>query len=386
MKNFEYYNPVRVIFGKGTISKLDNYVPKNAKILLCYGGGSIMRNGVYDQVISALGDRHYIEYGGIMPNPEMEFLLPAIEIVKKDKLDYVLAVGGGSVVDAVKFIAAGAEYKGEDSWDILAKGEAVHSAIPFGVILTLPATGTEMNGNSVITKKATHDKLAFSSPMVFPQFSILDPEVTYSLPKKQVVNGVIDAYVHVMEQYLTYPAQAMVQDSYAESLLLILKKEGPKAYCEQEPDYANRANIMWTATNALNTQLSMGVPSDWATHTIGHELTALHGLDHAVTLAIVLPGVMHATKEVRKEKMLQYAENIWGLSGFDHVAVIDEAIRKTENFFNALGVETRLSEYQIGQETINLIMDRLNKRGLEYVGNSRDIPVAQVRDILESRF
>lgn len=385
MKNFEYYNPVRILFGKGTIASIDSHIAPDARILLCYGGGSIHKNGVYQQVIEALGDRTIVEFGGIMPNPEMEYLLPAVDIIRKEKLNFILAVGGGSVVDGVKFIAAAVEYTGDDPWDILSKNAPVERAVPFGAVLTLPATGTEMNGNSVITKASTLEKFAFGSPAVFPQFSVLDPETTYSLPERQVANGIIDAFVHVMEQYLTYPVQARVQDAFAESLLLILKKEGPKALCGDAPDYDNRANIMWAATNALNTQLSMGVISDWSTHTIGHELTALHGLDHAVTLAIVLPGVMRAMKDARSEKLLQYAENIWGLSSFDHAAVIEEAVTRTENFFEALGVKTHLSDYGLGRDTIEAISSRMKARGLSYLGRSRDVHVDHVAAILESR-
>ncbi len=385
MKNFEFFNPVRVLFGKGMIANINKYLPKNTKVLLCYGGGSIKKNGVYEQVISALGETDYVEYGGIMPNPELEYLMPAVEIIKKEKIGYILAVGGGSVVDGVKFIAAAAHFKGSDPWKILSENAPISSAMPFGVVLTLPATGTEMNGNSVITKAETREKFAFGSPEVFPQFSVLDPEVTYSLPMNQVVNGVIDAYVHIIEQYLTYPTDALVQDAYAESLLRILKTEGAKAYCAKDLDYNNRANLMWAATNALNTFLSMGVISDWSTHMIGHELTALHGLDHAVTLAIVLPGVLEAMKDQRSEKLLQYAERIWGLTGFDQPAIIQEAIRRTEDFFNALGVKTRLSEYGIGNDTIDQIVERFKARGTGYLGRSADVHLDHVRAILESR-
>ncbi len=385
MKNFEFYNPVRILFGKGKISEIDLHVPAKGKIMLCYGGGSIHKNGVYQQVVAALGDRDYIEFGGILPNPELEYLQPAVEIVKKEEVTYLLAVGGGSVIDATKFIAAAARFEGDDAWSILSESSEVKSAIPFGVVLTLPATGTEMNGNSVITKAETKDKLAFSSPYVLPQFSVLDPEITYSLPEKQVVNGVIDAFVHVMEQYLTYPGEAPVQDAYAESLLKILIEEGAKAYANKEPDYSNRANIMWAATNALNHFLSMGVPTDWSTHVLGHELTALHGMDHAVTLAIVLPGVMKAMKEQRKEKLLQYAEQIWGLTGFDHNLIIDEAIRNTEQFFVSLGVKVNLSDYGIGKETIDLILQRFSSRGMTYLGRCEDVHLNDVKSILESR-
>lgn len=385
MNNFELYNPVRILFGKGKISEIDKHIPANGRMMLCYGGGSIHKNGVYDQVVEALGDRDYIEFGGIMPNPEYEFLLPAVEIVKEKNVEYILAVGGGSVIDATKFIAAAAKFQDGDPWTILSDSAEVKEAVPFGVVLTIPATGTEMNGNSVITKAETKEKFAFSTPMVLPQFSVLDPEITFSLPVRQVVNGVVDAFVHVIEQYLTYPAAAPIQDAYAESLLRILKTEGVMALELEKPDYDNRANIMWAATNALNHFLSMGVQTDWSTHVIGHELTALHGLDHAVTLAIVLPGVLISMKEHRKEKLVQYAEQVWGITGFDSNMVIDEAIRNTEEFFKGLGVKTLLSDYGIGQETIDLIVERMETRGLTYIGRCNDVHLKHVRSILESR-
>jgi NADP-dependent alcohol dehydrogenase len=385
MKNFEFYNPVRILFGKGQISVIDKHIPEEATVMLAYGGGSIKRNGVYDQAVKALKGRKIIEFGGILPNPKYEAIMPAVELIDKEGVNFILAVGGGSVVDAVKFIAAASHYEGEDPWEILSDKGEVKSAVPFGVILTLPATGTEMNGNSVISRQSTREKFAFSSPYVLPRFSVLDPEVTYSLPMNQVMNGVVDAYVHIIEQYLTYPIGAEVQDRYAESLLQILKKEGPRAFKLNVPEYDNRETIMWVATNALNHFLSMGVVTDWATHQIGHELTALHGLDHAVTLAIVLPGVLDSVKEKRQEKLMQYGERIWALSSFDHLALADEAIRRTENFFECLGIKTRLSDYGIGRDTIDRIMERLQSRGVEYLGNAGDVPLENVRGILESR-
>ena len=385
MKNFEFYNPVRILFGKGTISKISNHLPAGVPVLFVYGGGSIKKNGVYEQVIKALGKTEYYEYSGVQPNPTYEQLMPALEIIKEKNIGFILAVGGGSVIDGSKFLAAASCYKGDDPWDLLSLQTKVKEALPIGTVLTLPATGTEMNGNSVITRLSVNHKLSFASSLVMPGFSILDPEVTYSLPKNQIANGVIDAFIHVLEQYLTYPSQAEVQDRFAESLLLIIKDTGSKVFADQEPDYNNRANFMWAATNALNTSLSMGVISDWSTHTIGHELTALYGLDHAVSLAIVLPGVMTLLREKRKERLLQYGERIWGITGFDHQAVILETIKYTEQFFRCLGVKTKLSEYGIGSEAIGKVVDQLKSHGVTSLGGANDVSIEDVPAILGTR-
>lgn len=385
MKNFEFYNPVRILFGKGTISKISNHLPAGVPVLFVYGGGSIKKNGVYEQVIKALGKTEYYEYSGVQPNPTYEQLMPALEIIKEKNIGFILAVGGGSVIDGSKFLAAASCYKGDDPWDLLSLQTKVKEALPIGTVLTLPATGTEMNGNSVITRLSVNHKLSFASSLVMPGFSILDPEVTYSLPKNQIANGVIDAFIHVLEQYLTYPSQAEVQDRFAESLLLIIKDTGSKVFADQEPDYNNRANFMWAATNALNTSLSMGVISDWSTHTIGHELTALYGLDHAVSLAIVLPGVMTLLREKRKERLLQYGERIWGITGFDHQAVILETIKYTEQFFRCLGVKTKLSEYGIGSEAIGKVVDQLKSHGVTSLGGAHDVTIEDVPAILGTR-
>jgi NADP-dependent alcohol dehydrogenase len=385
MKNFEFYNPVRIIFGKGTISKINQHIPSGVPVLFVYGGGSIRKNGVYEQVVAALEGYEFYEYPGVQPNPEYDLLMPAVEIIREKKIGFILAVGGGSVIDGSKFIAAAACYEGDDPWDILLNGVPVTKALPVGAILTLPATGTEMNGNSVVTRKSMSQKLAFGSSHVMPKFSVLDPEVTFSLPKNQIANGVIDAFVHVLEQYLTYPSKAEVQDRFAESLLLILKDTGSKVYAAAAPDYDDHANFIWAATNALNTAISMGVNTDWSTHTIGHELTMLYGWDHAVTLAIVLPGVMKVTGEKRKEKMLQYAERIWGITNFDHMAVINETIKHTEQFFRCLGVKTRLSEYGVGEEVIEKVVESLKSRGVNLLGRGKDVTIDDVPAILRSR-
>eukprot|EP01029_Cantina_marsupialis_P030796 TRINITY_DN846_c1_g2_i1.p2 TRINITY_DN846_c1_g2~~TRINITY_DN846_c1_g2_i1.p2 ORF type:complete len:385 (-),score=82.43 TRINITY_DN846_c1_g2_i1:10775-11929(-) len=383
MENFDFYNPVNVLFGKGKISELNKHISKDAKILMTFGGGSIKKNGVYDQVMDALQGYEVEEFGGIEPNPHFETLMKAVEIVREKKIDFLLAVGGGSVLDGTKFIAAAAYYEGDDEWDILAKRAQITKAVDLGAVLTLSATGSEMNSGGVITKAATKEKLAFGNPLLFPKFSVLDPETTYSLPMRQVTNGIVDAYVHVMEQYLTYPVNSPVQDRFAEGLLLTLIEEGPKAIADETPDYENRANLMWAATMALNGLIGMGVKSDWATHMIGHELTAFHGIDHGVTLAIVLPGLLNHLKDKRGEKLLQYAERVWNITEGSEEERKAMAIAKTEDFFNQVGVKTRLNEHNVGQDTIDTIVKRFEERG--YVGMLPDVKAADVAEILEAR-
>ena len=357
MLNFEYYNPVRIVFGKGTIAELDKLTPKDTSILMLYGGGSIRKNGVYEQTLAALGKRRVLEFSGIEPNPLYETCMKAVEVVRREKIRFLLSVGGGSVLDAAKFIAAAACYDGTDPWDILAKGAEVKSAVPLGAVLTLPATGSEMNANSVISRASSEEKLHFNSPLVYPQFSILDPETTFTLPERQTINGIVDAYVHVLEQYMNFTVNAPLQDRQAEAILLTLLEEGPKVI--KEPmNYDARANVMWAATNALNGLIGCGVPQDWATHMIGHELTAFYGLDHAQSLAIVLPRLLEYTK---KDKLLQYGHRIFGLKSNSKA---EAAINATEDFFNSLGMKTHLSDYKIdASEAAGKISRRLKGRG-----------------------
>lgn len=385
MLNFNFYNPVKILFGEGKVGELAVNIPTGAKILVVYGGGSIKKNGVYDQVMGALKDFEVFEFSGIEPNPHYETALKGIELIKKEKVDFLLAVGGGSVVDATKFMAAAAFYEGNDPWDILAKRATVTTALPLGVVLTLPATGTEMNMNAVLTRISTQEKLAFASPLVMPQFSILDPTFTYSLPERQVVNGVVDAFAHVMEQYLTYPVDSPVQDRFSEGLLLTLIEEGRKAMQYEKPDYNNRANIIWAATMALNGLIGSGVKQCWATHGIGHELTAYHGLDHALTLAIVMPGLMTLLREKRAAKILQFGERVWGIVDGSDAVRIEETISQTESFFREFGMKTRLGEHAIGQATIDLIISRFKARGVESPSVMNDITIDEVAVILESR-
>jgi len=385
MYNFEYKNPVKILFGKGQIAKLSNEVPRNKKTLLLYGGGSIFKNGIYNQVITALEGFDLVEFGGIEANPTYETCMEAVELLKLEKAEFLLAVGGGSVLDAAKFIAAAACYEGGDPWEILTGRytSVVEKALPIGAVLTLPATGSEMNGNSVISRISTTEKMAFSSPAVMPLFSILDPECIFSLPDRQVANGVVDAFVHVMEQYLTYPVNAPLQDRMAEGILLTLIEEGPKVLANRT-GYDAAANFMWCATLALNGLIGQGVPQDWATHQIGHELTAFHGIDHARTLAIVLPGVMHIQSKQKEAKILQYGERIWGISEGTSDERISLTIRKTSEFFESVGIPTHLPDYGVGRVTIDRIASRFEARKTK-MGETRDIDFKLVRAILEER-
>ncbi len=380
MLNFEYHNPVKIIFGKGTISKLGDLIDLGVKVMMTYGGGSIKKNGVYDQVISALNNNEVIEFSGIEPNPEYKTLMKAVEKAKTEKVDFLLSVGGGSVLDGTKFIAAAIKHSGADPWDFLTNRVPVEDAVPLGSVLTLPATGSEMNSYSVISRRETTEKFAFGSPFMFPKFSILDPETTYTLPEKQIANGVIDAYVHVLEQYLTYDVNSPLQDRQAEAILQTLIEEGPKTKNEPE-NYEARSNFMWSATQALNGLISCGVPQDWATHQIGHELTALFGIDHAQSLAIVIPAVMKYKKKEKYDKLLQYSKRIWKTHNNDDNTTIDNAIDNTEEFFKLMGAGTRLKDYNIGPDTPELVGARFTKRGLN-IGEHADIDGNDVTNIL----
>ena len=382
MFNFSYQNPTRIVFGQGQIKELAKLVPANAKILLTYGGGSIKQNGVYQQVMQALEGFEVLEFSGIEPNPSFETLLKAVEMVKQQDITYLLPVGGGSVIDGTKFIAAAVAYAG-DPWDILTRKAKLTHAMPLGCVLTLPATGTESNGNSVVTRYSTQEKLSFASPLVYPQFAILDPTVTYSLPPRQVANGVVDAFVHVMEQYMTYPVNAPVQDRFAEGLLLTLIEQGPLALSDPQ-NYDVRANVMWAATMALNGLIGQGVPQDWATHMIGHEITAVHGLDHAQTLAVVLPALLNEQRAQKREKLLQYGRRVWGLQHADEERLIDDAISYTRAFFEQMGVPTRLADYGIKAEAVDELVNKLEQHQLLKLGEHGDITLAVSRKILQA--
>ena len=383
MKNFEFHNPTRIVFGAGTVEKLSTLVPQDARVLILYGGASAEKTGTLAEVRTALGQRSVQEFGGIEPNPSYETLMRAVQQVRDEKRDFLLAVGGGSVIDGTKFVAAAALYHGE-AWDIAERGGAnVAQALPFGAVLTLPATGSEMNSGGVVTKKATHDKLSFRSPLLYPQFSVLDPGKTFTLPATQVANGLVDAFVHTTEQYLTYPVQARVQDRFAEGLLQTLVEIAPQAVASPD-DYDTRANLMWTATLALNGLIGAGVPQDWATHMIGHELTALYDIDHARTLALVLPALLEVQREQKRGKLLQYGERVWNITEGSDDERIAAAIARTRTFFEGLGIPTRLSAYALGQEAVEAVLKQLAAHGMTALGEHRDIDLARSRRILEA--
>lgn len=384
MLNFELYNPVKLVFGKGEIEKLSTLIPKESKILVAYGGGSIFKNGIYDQVKTALEGFDVVEFGGIEANPYFETLMKAVEIIREQKIDFILAVGGGSVIDGVKFISAAAKFEG-NPLDILQKRiifKEGANVVPFGTVLTLPATGSEMNSGSVVSIKATQEKRDFGGSAMFPKFSICDPAVIASLPKRQLQNGVIDAYVHVLEQYITYPHEAYLQDRIAESILQTLLEVGPKV-AENPTDYALASNFMWSCTMALNGLIQKGVPSDWATHMIGHELTALYNIDHARTLAIIGPNLFRVLFETKKEKLAQYGKRVFQLTGTDQ-EIAQKAIEATVAFYHTMGMKTKISENASNIEnTADFIVSRFEERGWKALGERQNITLDKLREIVE---
>lgn len=383
MENFTFHNPTRLHFGRGQIAALDRELPATARVLLLAGGGSIKQNGVYDQVKQALGSRTVFEFFGVEANPDFDTLMKAVELARKENVDWILPVGGGSVLDGSKLVAAAVKYAG-DPWEIPSRRLSnLPHALPIGAVLTLPATGSESNGAAVISRRATQEKLAFISPHVYPRFSILDPETTFSLPPRQIANGVGDAFCHVIEQYLTYPANAAIQDRFAEGVLRTLIEVGPRTLANPT-DYDARANLVWAATCALNGWIGVGVPQDWATHMIGHELTALHGIDHARTLAIVLPSLLNQQRDTKRGKLLQYGERVWDIREGTEDVRIDAAIARTREFYESIGIKTRLSDYEVTAETAAEVARRLEAHGMTQLGEHGDITPTVVEKILRA--
>lgn len=379
ISNFSFYLPTKAYFGKGQIATLATAIPKTARILLTYGGGSIKKNGVFDQVQQALNAHFYIEFGGIEANPEYETLMKAVELVRKEKLDFILAVGGGSVLDGSKFIAAAVPFDGEP-WDIPYKKAPISTALPIGCVLTLPATGSEMNHRAVVSRRATQDKVSLYSDLIRPQFAILDPTTTFSLPARQTANGVVDAFVHTLEQYATYPVNGKIQDRFAEGVLLTLLEDGSKLL-DNPIDYDARANVMWAATQGLNDILSVGVPGDWSSHAIGHELTAVYGLDHAQTLAIIVPALFTHQIEHKREKLTQMAQRVFNYQG-DNAQGAEFAIQKTREFFEQMGLKTRFSDLGIDDSQFSLVLQKLAEHRPQPLGEHKNIDNTVAKQIL----
>ena len=386
MKNFEFKNPTKIIFGKNTIQAVSKEIPKDSKVLVLYGGGSIKKNGIYDQVMKALSNHEVLEMGGIPPNPEYSVLLEAVELVKSKNVDFLLAVGGGSVIDGTKFISAAALYEGDTPWDLLTANKPVTSGLPFGAVLTLPATGSEMNSGAVITRREIQEKLAFGGPGLFPQFSVLDPQVIQSIPPRQIANGLADSFTHVMEQYLTYPSGALLQDRLAESILQTIVEVAP-AMLKDPSDYEAASNFMWSCTMALNGLIQQGVPGDWAVHAMGHELTAMFGIDHARTLAIIAPSHYRYNLESKKEKLAQMGERVWHISEGTLEEKAKAAIESIESFFHSLGIQTTLAEYTKEYKgCAELISERFTKRGWKGLGENRKLAPQDVAEIVKMSY
>lgn len=381
MFNFSFHNPTRIHFGAEQIAKINREIPASARVLVIYGGGSIKSNGIYEQVKTALAERHWFEFGGVESNPQYDTLIKALDMINAHNIDYLLAVGGGSVIDGSKFIAAASHYEGEDPWDIFTGRYRVKAALPLGVVLTLPATGSESNAVSVVSRGK--DKLSFASSRIRPLFAVLDPAVGLSLAPRQVSNGVVDAFVHVIEQYLTYPVNAKVQDRFAEGLLLTLIEDGPKALAQETSDDLDvRANIMWSASLALNGLIGVGVPQDWTTHMLGHEITAAYGVDHARTLSMILPAVMKHQRQSKAAKLKQYAERVWQIVDGSDEEKIDAAIAKTEAFFKLMQVPVRLREVNISADAVDNLLAQLESHGMLKLGENQTITLEKSREIL----
>lgn len=386
MNNFEFKNPTKILFGKGQIESIENEIPKDAKVLMLFGGGSIKKNGICEQVMTALQNHEVLEFGGIPANPEYSVLMKALKVIKEENITYLLAVGGGSVIDGTKFLSAAALYEGEEPWEILTNKIPILKGMPFGTVLTLPATGSEMNSGAVITRKDTKEKLVMGGTGLYPEFSVLNPEVIHSIPHRQLVNGIADAFTHVLEQYITYPTGANLQDRLSESILQTLIEVVP-IILEDPTDYKAGSNFMWSCTMALNGLIKQGVPTDWAIHAMGHELTALYGIDHARTLAIIAPSHYEYNLETKKEKLAQYAERVWNITDGSTEDKARAAIKRTEAFFNEMGIDTKLSQYTDDYEgTAEEISKRFKERGMEGLGEHQNLTPEDVEKIVKMSY
>jgi NADP-dependent alcohol dehydrogenase len=382
MFNFTFCNPTKIIFGKGAINQLAGEIPKDAKVLITYGGGSAKRYGVLDEVKRALEGYDVTEFGGIEANPEYETLLKGIVLAREKKIDFLLAIGGGSVIDGTKFMSAAIPFNSDPALLLDNRGQAISKALPVGAVVTLPASGSEMNERAIISRRALHIKLTIQNSFLFPGFAILDPTLTFTLPVRQIGNGVVDTFVHVLEQYMTYPVEGHVQDRLAEGLLHVLIEDGPKALREPE-NYDVRANLMWAATLGLNDLIGAGVPQDWAAHRLGYELTVLYGLDHARTLAVLVPAMLKVRIQGKRQKLLQYAERIWGINSENESSRLDAAIERTKAFFESMGLATQLSGYGVTNVNIEHVLNLLQEHGMVNMGENKDVTLDMMRAILK---
>lgn len=386
IRNFNFKNPTKILFGKDRIKDINNEIPQDAKVLILYGGGSVKRNGAFDRAVAALGGREWSEFGGIEANPTYETLMKAVARVQSEGFTYLLAVGGGSVIDGTKFVSAASVFEGNPV-DMfrggIGRGLPITAAVPFGTILTLPATASEMNSGAVITFVELQAKISFGSPLTYPQFSVLEPELTYTLPKRQLVNGVLDSFIHTIENYLTYPVDARYQDRQAEGILQTLIEIAPIVTDPDNHDYAARANFMWVATNALNGTISAGVPTDWATHALGHEITLNHGIDHGRTLSIVLPAMMRVRKSQKFDKLVQYGTRVWNLTGTPD-EIVDGAIRKTEEFFQSMGAPIRFSDVHLDASVIEPLVQGLERHEKVNISERGDLGLDDARLIYKT--
>ena len=386
IQNFTFQNPTKILFGRNRIEDIDNEIPKDAKVLVLYGGGSVKKNGAFDRAVKALGNREWDEFSGIEANPTFETLMKAVEKVRAENFTYLLAIGGGSVIDGTKFVSAASLFT-EDPIDLfgwgVGKGLPVQEIVPFGTLLTLPATGSEMNAGAVITLVEKKAKVSFRGPKTFPVFSVLEPELTYTLPVRQLVNGLLDTFIHVMENYLTYPVGALLQDRYAESILQTLIEIAPRVIDTDHIDYNDRGTFMWCATNALNGTISAGVPTDWATHALGHEITLNHGIDHGRTLSIVLPAMMKVRKEEKWDKLIQYGKRVWDLSGTPE-EIVNGAIEKTEEFFASLGAPIRFKDISLDESVIEALVEGLGRHEKIHLSEHHNLELEDARIIYQT--
>lgn len=381
MLNFTFQNPTKVIFGKDTLGLISGEIPQTARVMVTYGSTSAQKYGVLDEVKTVLQGYELVEFGGIEPNPEYETLLRGIAFAREKRIDFFLAIGGGSVIDGTKFMAAAVPFQGEPFLLLENAGSAITESLPVGAVATLPASGSEMNSRAIITRKSTLFKRGIMNPFLFPRFAVLDPTKTYPLPARQVGNGVVDTFVHVLEQYMTYPVAGHVQDRLAEGLLYVLIEDGPRALCDPE-NYDVRANLMWAATLGLNGLIGAGVPQDWSSHRLGYELTVLYGLDHAQTLAALVPVMLKVRTRGKRQKLLQYAERIWGITSGNESSRLNEAIGRTRTFFEKMGLPTHLSGYGITNIDIEQVMELLRAHGMVNMGENGDVTLDMMRDIL----